>query len=137
MFRKIHSNRDPKDTVLSELRKEFSAYFRAAGNFSKRFMSANPKSIFGCMVFLLITSVIISFAFFRHREPAKKIAAVKVSPVGDGLNEILRAGERLRISLQLKHFVDSISLKKSLTAADSLALDSALDRLQTIQRSIK
>jgi hypothetical protein len=138
MFRKIHSNRDPKDTLMSELQKEFGRYFSVAGNLSERVMDKNPRLLFGCMAVLLAGSLFISFTYFRHREPAKKVVrAVQVSPVGDGIAEILRAGERLRMTLQLKHFVDSISSKKSLSAADSLALDSALDRLQSIQKSIK
>jgi hypothetical protein len=32
MWKRIHSNRDPRDTLYSEIRKEFGTYFTIAGN---------------------------------------------------------------------------------------------------------
>jgi hypothetical protein len=89
------------------------------------------------MVFLLAFSLACSFTYFRYRDKPGPMAGVKVSPVGDGFSEILRAGEKLKMTLSLKSLVDSLSAKKTLTAKDSIALDSALDRLQSIQKSIK
>jgi hypothetical protein len=138
MFRKIHSNRDPRDTLLSELRKEFSTYFTAAGNCFRSILQRHPRFSFGSMVFLMTASIIVSFTVLRHHEPPKtKPVRAKISPVQDGLSQIIQAGEKLRTTLQLKRLVDSLSERKTLTAKDSLVLDSALDRLQSIQKTIK
>src|SRR4051812_7991211 len=138
MFRKIHSNRDPKDTLVSELRKEFSRYFRAAGNFSTAVLERRPRVTFTLMVGLLSAALIISFTFSRHKEiPKSKPVPAKLSPVRDGFSEIMIAGGKLKMAMNLKHLVDSLSSKKSLTAKDSLILDSALDKLQSIQKTIK
>jgi hypothetical protein len=136
MFRKIHSNRDPKDTLLSEFRKEFGCYFRAFGDISSSIMERRPRVTFAVMVALLTASLIISFTFFRHRDKPKSMAVpVKVSPVRDGISEIIIAGEKLKKTMALKNLVDSLTSKKMLTAKDSSILDSALDRLQSIQKS--
>jgi hypothetical protein len=138
MFRKIHSNRDPNDTVLSELRKEFSRYFRAFGDFSTALIERRPRLTFGVMVTLLVFSVFISFTYFRHQDKAKsKPFPVKMSPVQEGFSAIIIAGEKLKKTMALKSLVDSLTSKKLLTAKDSLTLDSALDRLQSIQKSNK
>ena len=137
MFRKIHSNRDPKDTVFSELRKEFGNYFNAAGTFSRSVLERRPKLTYGVMVLLIAFSLAFSFTYFRYRDKAKPKATAKVSPVGDGFSQIFQAGEKLKMTLALKHMVDSLSARKLLSAKDSLLLDSALDRLQSIQKSIK
>jgi hypothetical protein len=137
MFRKIHSNRNPKDTVFSELRKEFGNYFNAAGTFSRSVLERRPKLTYGAMVFLMAISLVFSFTCFKHRDKPKVKTTAKVSPVGDGFSRIIQAGEKLKMTLALKYLVDSLSAKKSLSAKDSLLLDSALDRLQSIQKSIK
>jgi len=81
-----------------------------------------------------MTSLVLSFTVFRH--PEKVVAEKKkaVNPVGEGFDRILRASEQLRQTIALKRLVDSISSKKTLTAKDSTALDSALDRLREISK---
>jgi len=138
MFRKIHSNRDPNDTLVREIRKEFSSYFSAAREVSERILEKRPLVTFGVMVALLAASLIVSLVFFRYSsKPKPVVVSAKVSPMGDGFSEIIHAGEKLKTTLTLKNIVDSLSAKKSLTARDSAALNSALDRLQAIQKSLK
>ena len=138
MFRKIHSNRDPNDTLMREIRKEFSAYFSKAGRVSRTILERRPRMTYSVMVLLLTGSLVISFVFVRHSDKPKAGPVIaKVSPMADGFSQIIRAGEKLKMTISLKRFVDSLSSKKNLTAKDSLALDSALDRLQAIQKSIK
>lgn len=138
MFRKIRSNRDPSDTLVSELRKEFGTYFGAVGKVSKGVLEKRPRLTFLFMIFLLSASLIVSFTFFQHRDkPKQNTAKVKLNPMSDGFSAIMRASEKLRMTLQLKTVVDSLSSKKTLTAKDSLILDSALDKLQSIQKTIK
>ena len=138
MWKKIHSNRDPRDTLLSELRKEFSVYFGIAGAFGKSFLSRYPKFFFGMMVSLMAASVILSFTLFRHPGVVTpKVQPGKVSPVQDGFSEIMQATGKIRVTLRLKHLVDSISEKKQLSGADSVVLDSALSQLQRIHSPSK
>ena len=138
MWRRIHSNRDPRDTLYSELRREFGNYFNRVIVFSKSLFGRYPKLIFSVMVISLSASLILSFTLFRHPEPKlEKAAKVKVNPVQDGFGEILLTTGKIRETLNLKHLVDSISGQKQLSAADSVLLDSALTRLQQIHNTIK
>ncbi len=43
MFRKIHSNRDPNDTLITELRKEFSLYFEKASKTITQKLEQKPS----------------------------------------------------------------------------------------------
>jgi hypothetical protein len=133
MWKKIHSNRDPRDTLYSELRREFGLYFGRAGGLISCVVGRFPKFFFGLMVLLMVFSGVLSFTLFRH--PANANVTVKpaaVNPIGDGFGEIMQATGRIRKTLQLKHIVDSISAKKQLSTADSTALDTALNQLQRI-----
>jgi len=138
MFRKIHSNRDPNDTLFKELRKEFSGYFEKAERSFTSLLTRKPRWSFALMVGLLVLSG--AFAVFYARtikKETKKPHVDAVRPIGDGFSQILEASRKLQLTLQIRHLVDSISAKRNLTHRDSLVLDSALDRLQSIQKSIK
>ena len=138
MWKKIHSNRDPRDTIYSELQKEFSTYFGKANGMCKSVLGRHPKFFFGGMVSVMLVSVVLSFTLFRHPETAHPRAGFqKVNPVQDGFSQILQATDKIRETLRLKHLVDSISTKKQLSGTDSTLLDSALNRLQRIHSSTK
>jgi hypothetical protein len=138
MWKKIHSNRDPRDTLYSEMRREFSLYFGRAGSFINSVLNGYPKFFFGMMVSLMILSCALSFTLFRHPDKvAVKTKPAAINPVRDGFSEIMQATGKIRRTLQLKHMVDSISSKKRLTPPDSTALDSALSQLQRINSPIK
>ncbi|NOW95962.1 hypothetical protein [Mucilaginibacter sp. SG564] len=133
MWRKIHSNRDPKDTLYSEIRKEFGTYFNIAGNHSKRLLTTYPKIFFGLMIVLMLTSAALSFTVFRHPEAKVTPVAKKVNPVGDEFSKIMETATRIKEGLQLKKLIDSLSTRKQLSSADSVLLENALDSLQQIQ----
>ncbi|SDH30029.1 hypothetical protein [Mucilaginibacter gossypii] len=137
MWRKIISNRDPRDTLYSEISKEFGDYFSIAANAGKRLFSTYPKFFFGCMVFLMTLSFVLSFTVFRHPEKAKIQEVKKVNPVEDGFSQIMQATGNIRETLHLKKLVDSLATKKHLSAGDSTLLDSALDRLSKIHQTLK
>lgn len=137
MWKRIHSNRDPRDTLYSEISKEFGAYFSIAGNAARRLMGAYPKFFFGCIIILMASSLILSFTNFRHPEKSKITIAKKVNPVEDGFNQIMQATGNIRESMKLKKMVDSLTAKRRLSAADSTLLDSALDRLSRIHQTLK
>ena len=134
MLKKIHSNRDPRDTLYSEIRKEFGAYFKIAGNSCKRWLGSYPRFFYGLMIVLLITSLFLSFTIFRYPDKVTPVKKKAVNPVGEGFDRIMRASEQIRQTIALKHLVDSISSKTNLTEKDSTALDSALDRLREINK---
>lgn len=133
MWRKIHSNRDPRDTLYSEVRKEFGTYFSVAGNFSKRLLNAHPKIILGLMIALMVASAALSFTVFRHPEPKAMHAEKPVNPVGDGFSKILQTAAKIKEGLRLKKLIDSLSARNQLSSADSVLLENALDSLQQIQ----
>ena len=147
MFRKLHSNRDPRDTLLSEIKKEFGSHFEKAGDQLRGFTSRYPKILFGAMVTLMLLSVDLSLTVFRYRPPAVKHIATgtgikkppksSLSPVTDGFGQILRIGDEIKETIALKKIVDSLTTKKSLSRQDSITLERALDRLQQIKQLVK
>lgn len=137
MWRKIHSNRDPRDTLFSELHKEFKSYFSVAESAGKRMVSAYPKLIFWSMVILMTSSATLSFTVFRHHEKAIVKVVGNNEPVEDGFNQILQTTGDIRETMKLKKLVDSLSAKKQLAPSDSALLDSALDKLSRIHQKLK
>jgi hypothetical protein len=134
MWKKIHSNREPRDTLYSEIHREFNTYFGAAGNFFIRGLNAYPKVFFGLMMIFMLTSAALSFTVFRHPE-AKVVKVEKpVDPVGDGFSKILKTAGKIREGMLLRKMVDSLSAKKQLSSADSANLECALDSLEQIQQ---
>jgi hypothetical protein len=134
MWRKIHSNRDPRDTVYSELKKEFNPYFGKVDNLGKTVLNRYPKFFFGAMVLVMLVSMVLSFTVFRHQKPVHPdTQKQQINPVQDGFGQIMQVTGKIRETLRLKHLVDSISAKKQLSPADSTALDSALNQLQRIK----
>lgn len=134
MWRKIHSNRDPKDTLYSEISREFGTYFNAAGQVFKHVLDAHPKMFLGLMIFLMISSAVLSFTVFRHPDTTTPVRVEKrVNPVGDGFSKILQTANKIREGMRLKKVVDSLSSREKLSSADSTALENALDRLQQLQ----
>ena len=137
MFKKIHSDRDPRDTVISEVKKEFRPYFNKAGRGLKGAAERYPKFLFWMMVINITMSAILCFTVFRHREQSKNAQPLKVAaPITDGFDRIISAGAALRETIRLKKQVDSLSKKSGLTQADSAALLKDLDSLQHIHRNI-
>lgn len=135
MWKRIHSNRDPRDTLYSEIRREFGTYFILAGNSGMRLLNKYPKFFYATMIVFLLASATLSFTLFRNREKPVATVTKKVNPVQDGFSQILAATRRIRETLDLKKVVDSLSRKKQLNARDSVTLDSALDRLQSIRKN--
>jgi hypothetical protein len=136
MFKKIHSNRNPEDTVYSELKKEFTVYFVKAGTIGRHIIGRYPKFIFGAMIFLMLVSIALTLSVFRKPQPVavKQPPKTTLKPLNDGFSEILRVGSALKETISLKKQVDSISAKKTLNKTDSVTLVADLDRLQQINQ---
>jgi len=136
MFKKIHSNRDPRDTLYSELIKEFSVYVDKGNGAFKSLICGYPKFIFGLMIALLAASLILAVALHHKMVPPDKAAKApkaQPAPVSAGFDNIMAAGNALKQTIRLRRQVDSITGKKTLTKADSLLLLHDLDSLQHIR----
>lgn len=137
MFKKLTSNRDPRDTLWSELRKVFSGRYGRAASESRDFINRHPRAVFTAMLVSMALSITLSFTVFRNKEPAVKIKPVslnKASPVSSGFKDLILAGETLRQTIVLKQQVDSLLTKKQLDKTDSARLEKALDRLQQLNK---
>ena len=134
MFRKLHSNRDPRDTLLSEINKEFRPYIHKAGKGVKGLVNSHPRFLFTMMVINIVLSVVLSFTVFRHHAPPPKVVKPQANPVSTGFDQIMRTGEKLKRSIALERQIDSLTAKKQLSAADSLALEKALDTIQHLNQ---
>jgi len=134
MWRRIISNRDPRDTIFTEIRKEFNPYFGKAGQFSNSVISRYPKLLFGTMIAMLVMSLGLRLTVFRHPRVVKTAVSAhrNASPIQDGFSQIMLTAGQIRQTLALKHLVDSITAKKFLSRQDSVMLDTALSRLQQI-----
>ena len=134
MFRKLHSNRDPRDTLLSEINKEFRPYIHKAGKGLTGLVNSHPRFLFTMMVINIVLSVALSFTVFRQHAPPPKVVKPQANPVSTGFDQILRTGEKLKRTIGLKRQIDSLTAKKQLSAADSLALEKALDTIQHLNQ---
>lgn len=138
MFKKIHSNRDPRDTLYSELRKEFSVYVDKGNGIFKSLLASYPGVTFGFMVTILVASLIAAVVLHHSQKPqqvtSKKSATVQ--PMNDGFDNILSAGQALKQTIKLRRQVDSITAGQTLTRSDSLTLLRDLDSLQHIRLTL-
>jgi hypothetical protein len=147
MFRKLHSNRDPRDTLLREFKKEFSVYFGKAESGIISLLRQYPKHAYGAMLALMLVSLVLSFTVFRYREPVvitdpgsaavkKKSPPGMLSPVSGSFEQILQTTSTLRQTLELKQQIDTLLTKGALTREDSIKLATSLDQLQHLQQSL-
>ena len=127
MFKKIHSDRDPRDTVFTELRREFAPHFGKAKKSLQQVAQSYPRFLFLMMVINISLSAILCFTVFRHKEaPPIKIVTPK-------FDNIIAMGTAIRKTIKLKRQVDSLMKKKSLSSADSTILLKDLDSLNHIK----
>jgi hypothetical protein len=136
MFRKIRSNRDPRDTVYTELKREFSPHFNKAKTGLKSAANNHSIFLFWMMVINIALSALLSFTVFRHKQPPPKQTIKIVAPVSDGFSQVMQASNAISEMLRLKKAIDSLSVKKQLTAQDSATLEKALDRFQQLNKQL-
>ena len=144
MFRKIRSNRDPGDTLVHEIKKEFHVYFEYAEGVLTAVIERHPRRILSIMVILMLLSFILSFTVFRHEQNghvkalAKEVQTQPPSTKGkpNGFEDLLETTSALRQTLDVRKEVESLLAKPKLTTADSAELVKALDRLGQLQQHI-
>lgn len=136
MFKKIHSNRDPRDTLYSELKKEFSVYAEKGNGVLKRLIFGSPRFVFGFMIVLLAASLILAVALHHQilpKDGKAKPTKAGTGPVTEGFDNIIAAAVALKKTIRLRRQVDSITARKTLSKTDSLTLLRDLDILQHIR----
>lgn len=140
MFRKIRSNRAPEKTVWADLRIELAPYIKKIYNSTVLILSRFPRTIFFCMIIVLIYSVLWSFS--SDLKPGdvnipvvnrKNDSVRNLQGSNHGLNSISTAADDLRRTMAIRDKVDSILNKKKLSSADSIFLEDALRELKLIQ----
>ncbi|MEZ2336979.1 hypothetical protein AB6735_15150 [Mucilaginibacter sp. RCC_168] len=137
MFRRIHSNRDPRDTLYSELKKEFSVYTDKGSQFSQELAAKYPRLLFCLMTALLLASVVLAVLLHPKMVPPEKAKAQPQSEVSNsGFDDILAAGAALKTTIHLRRQVDSITAKQVLNKSDSITLVRDLDSLQHIRLTL-
>nr|WP_068890427.1 hypothetical protein [Pedobacter panaciterrae] len=133
MFRKIHSNRDPQDTILKALRKEFGAYIDYLKNRVIHVLRTYPKMAFFLMVLLMSASILLTLTVCK---PVKKVNEISVGhavkPAQDGIGQIMSKAAAINESLHLKQEITALIAKDSLSASDSIRLEVAIDRLHQL-----
>jgi hypothetical protein len=138
MWRKIHSNRDPRDTLYSELKKEFRPWLNQAGSDLHFRLNRHPKVVFGLMIGLMLVSSVLSFTVFRYPDQSGRIPLSRqLQPARESIEQLLKTTARLKETIRLKRVIDSLTTKKLLSGSDSICLDSSLDRLRKIHTSLK
>jgi hypothetical protein len=134
MFKKIHSKRDASDTLYSEIKKEFGGYFSKAGSGIITFTGRYPKFLFGLMVICICFSIAVVFSLRKRAAPPSRIT---VSPVSDGISQVLGLGAALKETIALKRQVDSLDHQKTWDKNDSATLLTDLNRLNQINQQFK
>jgi len=140
MFRKIHSNRDPKDTLASELRKTFKPYIENTSVVITQQVKKHPKLLFVLMLISIIISAGLSFTVLRNRMPAgkkEKESPAKLHVVTDGFDQLSHTAAVIQQIIRLKNQIDSLSAKQTLTPQDSILLEKDLDQLRQLQNQQK
>lgn len=133
MFRKIHSSRDPQDTVFSELKKQFGVHFTDALAWSIGVFKRHPKPIFALMILCMVCSMVLSFTVFRNREVGKALPVRSAGvPLRYGFGSLMNQGAALRRSLLLKEQIELLIGKDSLGHTDSIQLSKAIDELREL-----
>jgi len=140
MFRKIHSNRNPKDTILSQIKTEFRPYIEKTSVVINQQMKKHPKLLYMLMLISMFISAAASFTIFRNPGPAAKknqVSQAKLNVVTDGFDQISNTTTTIGQTIRLKNQIDSLSKNQNLTQQDSLTLGKDLDQLRHLQNQHK
>lgn len=133
MFRKIHSKRDPRDTLLVALQREFAGQFEKFNARFLRFTGCYPRLIFAVMVLLLSLSVACSLLFDRPEPRVPDVIAFPaVQSSLSGLGRVMQKAESVRESLRIREEANALLAQDSLSRADSLRLARAIDRFHEL-----
>lgn len=134
MFRKIHSNRNPDDTIWRSLMTEFAVYINKAKSNFKSLLIAYPKHAYAIMVLLLLGSMLLTLTIGKPAKPKSlpENSRSLTQPARDGLSRLITGAGQFSESIRLKEEISAILAKDSLNGADSVHLEKAIDRLHQL-----
>jgi len=136
MFKKITSNRPPDTTLWTAFYKEFGKYIDGSIIRTKRFLEARPRAVFSAMVLSILVSV-GCFLFLPKEMPKKEPLQLSVQqPLMDGMGGIVTTVSALKELLEIRTVLDPLMQKDSLDSADSLLMESAIDRMQILEKRL-
>ena len=136
MFKKITSNRPPDTTLWAAFYKEFGKYIDGSITRTKRFLEARPRAVFSVMVFSILVSA-SCFLFLPKEIPKKEPLQLSMQqPLMDGMGGIVTAVSALKELLEIRAVVDTLMQKEQLNSADSLLMESAIDRIQILEKRL-
>ncbi|WP_099369433.1 hypothetical protein [Sphingobacterium sp. 1.A.5] len=136
MFKKITSNRPPDTTVWAAFYKEFGKYIDGSITRTQRFLEARPRAVFSVMVLSILVSA-SCFLFLPKEIPKKEPLQLSVQqPLMDGMGGIVTTVSALKELLEIRAVLDTLMQKEQLNSADSLLMESAIDRMQILEKRL-
>lgn len=136
MFKKITSNRPPDTTIWAAFYKEFGKYIDGSITCTKLFLEARPRAVFSAMVLSIIVSV-SCFLFLPKEIPKKEPLQLSMQqPLMNGMGGIVTTVSALKELLEIRTVLDTLMQKDSLDSADSLLMESAIDRMQILEKRL-
>ena len=136
MFKKITSNRPPDTTVWAAFYKEFGKYIDGSITRTQRFLEARPRAVFSVMVLRILVSA-SCFLFLPKEIPKKEPLQLSVQqPLMDGMGGIVTTVSALKELLEIRAVLDTLMQKEQLNSADSLLMESAIDRMQILEKRL-
>jgi hypothetical protein len=136
MFKKITAKRDPQATIGSELKREFGAHFSRLQDRGRQLCAKYPRPLFILMLVCMTGSGILAFTVMRNPKPPT--LTLKANDNGGpltGIGQLMRTADALQQVFAIQSQVRGLLKKDKLTAADSLVLRRALQKIDSIQRA--
>ena len=148
MFKKIHSNRQPEDTLYASIKTEFAPVFDKAGNKFQNLLKRYPKTIFIGMIFLMVVSGIVSFTLFRNKPSRSNKGMLTINrgnakereinrKTDSSMAGILLITQKLMVNIRLKQKIEGLIKQPRLSHQDSASLLIAIDSLEIIRKTNK
>ena len=148
MFKKIHSNRQPQDTLYASIKTEFAPAFDKVDNKFQSLLRLYPKTIFIGMIFLMVVSGILSFTLFRNKPSSSNKGMLTINKgnakereinrkTDSGMAGILLITQKLMAGIRLKQKIEGLIKQPILSHSDSANLLIAIDSLEMIRKTNK
>jgi hypothetical protein len=148
MFKKIHSNRQPENTLYSSIKTEFAPAFDKTDNKFQSLLGMYPKTIFISMIFLMVVSGILSFTLFRNNPSSSNKGMLTINKgnakereikqkTDSGMAGIMLITQKLMAGIRLKQKIEGLIKQPKLSHQDSASLLIAIDSLEMIRKTNK
>lgn len=138
MFRKITSNMQDKPTLWLELHKVWESRLQTLKARVVILLKKYPKTIY----YLMIVSMLLSLAcfFYLPKKPLDPTPIPSRGLLGElsvGIGHIASSATAAKELLELQSIVENIISKDSLSQQDSVLIAYVLDKMQSIEYSMR